>query len=152
MMAATDGGSRAELLTQIERMPRSELRDEWQRLYGSSPPNFSRDLFIRALTYRVQELAQGGLSRVAQRKLGADGEVGAAKEGCAIELNLRPGARLVREWRGRVHTIVVTKAGFEHDGQSYRSLSEVARAITGTRWSGPRFFAPTRRDREPARG
>jgi hypothetical protein len=149
-MAATDRGSRAERLAQIERMPRSELREEWRRLNGSSPPNFSRDLFIRALTYRVQELAEGGLSRVAQRKLGA--EMDAGKEGGTIELNLRPGARLVREWRGRVHTVAVTKVGFEHDGQSYRSLSEVARAITGTRWSGPRFFSPTRRDREPARG
>jgi len=59
--------------------------------------------------------------------------------------NLRPGARLVREWRGRTHTVQVTEDGFEYDGKPYSSLSKIAHAITGAHWSGPRFFGLSRK-------
>jgi hypothetical protein len=119
-----------------------ELRKEWRRLYRSQPPRLSRDLLVRALVYRIQELRYGGLSKVSRRKLDAlvqawrsEGEI--ALEGAP---KIRVGARLVREWNGRTHTITVEEDGFTYAGRSYCSLSAIAREITGARWSGPRFF------------
>lgn len=147
MNAASEEGR--VFLDRLEGLGRSELREEWRRLYRSPPPSLSRDLLLRAVTYRIQEIAEGGLTRATQRRLAsAGGSVPESKEPTgsrAPGLDLRPGARIVREWHGRTHTVVVMESGFEHAGRSYRSLSEVARAITGARWSGPRFFAPKRR-------
>jgi len=122
------------------------LRAEWRRLYRSHPPRLSRDLLVRTLVYRMQELAYGGLSKATQRKL-----IALTKE---LETSgsitsdsgprVRPGARLVREWRGRTHVVVVTEDGFEYAGKSYTSLSKIAQAITGAHWSGPRFFGLNR--------
>ena len=125
-----------------------ELRKEWRRLYRSQPPRLSRDLLVRAIAYRIQELRYGGLSKATSRKLAAlvqarrsDGEI--APEGAQ---RIRAGARLVREWNGRTHTVTVEEDGFTYAGRNYRSLSAIAREITGARWSGPRFFglAPKR--------
>jgi hypothetical protein len=122
-----------------------ELRKEWRRLYRSQPPRLSRDLLIRAIAHRIQELRYGGLSKVIRRKLALVAEArdsGAeiAKEGAQ---RIRAGTRLVREWNGRAHTVMVEEDGFSYAGQSYRSLSAIAREITGARWSGPRFFGLT---------
>jgi hypothetical protein len=110
----------------------------------------SRDLLIRGITYKLQERAYGGLSMATARKLeqaAADpGSRSAAKP--APPISLRPGTRLVREWRGVTHTLLIHADGFEWRGQRYRSLSVVARKITGARWSGPRFFGL--RQRQPA--
>jgi hypothetical protein len=119
-----------------------DLRKEWRRLYRSQPPRLSRDLLVRAIAYRIQELRYGGLSKGTRRKLAALVEArgsGAvlAKEGAQ---RTRVGARLVREWNGRTHTVTVEEDGFSYTGQRYRSLSAIARDITGARWSGPRFF------------
>lgn len=119
-----------------------ELRKEWRRLYRSQPPRLSRDLLIRAVAYRIQELRYGGLSKATRRKLASlvearDSGAEMAKEGAQ---RIRVGARLIREWNGRTHTVTVEKDGFSYAGQNYRSLSAVARDITGARWSGPRFF------------
>jgi len=123
-----------------------QLRTEWRRLYRNHPPRLSRDLLVRTIAYRMQELAYGGLSKATQRKL-----VTLTKE---LETNgsivsdpnprIRPGARLVREWRGRTHTVVMTEEGFEYAGKTYSSLSKIAQAITGAHWSGPRFFGLNR--------
>jgi hypothetical protein len=119
-----------------------ELRKEWRRLYRTQPPRLSRNLLLRAIAYRIQELRYGGLSKATRRKLAslveardAGGEI--AKEGAQ---RIRTGARLIREWNGRTHTVMVEEDGFSYAGQNYRSLSAVARDITGARWSGPRFF------------
>jgi DUF2924 family protein len=119
-----------------------QLRVEWRRLYRGQPPRLSRDLLVRIIAYRIQELAFGGLSKATHRKL-----LALTKE---LETNgsivsdrgrhVRPGARLVREWRGRAHTVVVNEDGFEYAGKSYSSLTKIAHAITGAHWSGPRFF------------
>jgi hypothetical protein len=94
----------------------------------------------------LQELAYGGLSKATQRRLialtkelGTNGVI-SADPGPRV----RPGARLVREWRGRTHTVVVTEDGFEFAGKTYSSLSKIAQAITGAHWSGPRFFGLNR--------
>jgi hypothetical protein len=137
--------SHSELSQKITTLPNltaPALRDEWRRLYRGLPPRLSRDLLVRAIAYRLQELAYGGLSKATQRKL-----VALTKEletngsiVCNRDRDIRPGARLVREWRGKTHTVVVTEDGFEHAGKTYSSLSKIAQAITGAHWSGPRFF------------
>lgn len=122
-----------------------ELRREWRRLYRSQPPRLSRDLLVRAIAYRIQELRYGGLSKTMRRKLASlvearDSGAEIAKEGAQ---RIRVGARVVREWNGRTHIVAVEEDGFSYAGQSYRSLSAIARKITGARWSGPRFFSLT---------
>lgn len=123
-----------------------QLRTEWRRLYRNHPPRLSRDLLVRTIAYRMQELVYGGLSKATQRRF-----IALTKElqtkGSIISdpgPRVRPGARLVREWRGRTHTVVVTEGGFEFAGKTYSSLSKIAQAITGAHWSGPRFFGLNR--------
>ena len=137
----------AQILEGLPTLSPDELRKEWRRLYRSQPPRVSRDLLIRAVAYRIQELRHGGLSKATSRKLSAlvqvrrsDGEI--SPEGARI----RAGAQLVREWNGRTHTVTLEEEGFTYAGRSYRSLCAIAREITGARWSGPRFFglAPNR--------
>ena len=123
-----------------------QLRTEWRRLYRSHPPRLSRDLLVRTIAYRMQELACGGLSKATQRKLVALTKELQTNGGIAPDPGptVRPGARLVREWRGRTHTVVVTEDGFEYAGKAYCSLSKIAQTITGAHWSGPRFFGLNR--------
>ena len=123
-----------------------KLRLEWRRLFRSEPPRISRDLLARGIGYRIQELQHGGLGKTTRRKLKTlakmfrtDGRV-APDAG----LSLKPGARLIREWHGRTHTVTVTEDGFEYAGASYPSLTKVAKKITGAHWSGPRFFGLVR--------
>lgn len=138
-------------LSKLPGLSTVELRAEWRRLFRQAPPLMSRDLLVRALAYRVQEVAHGGLTRSMQRRLRAladtatdaapaDGEASIAARKA---VTLSPGARLVREWGGRTHVVSVTADDFEHEGRRYRSLSQIAQAITGAHWSGPRFFGLT---------
>jgi hypothetical protein len=132
----------AEILAQLNDLTLDELRPEWRRLYRSAPPRLSLDLMRRAIAYRIQEKVFGGLSAASKRKL--------KEHATQIEITgrvrpdsrpvVRSGARLVREWNGRTYTVTVTEYGFEHGGKTYRSLTKVARVITGAHWSGPRFF------------
>ena len=119
-----------------------DLRNEWRRLYRSQPPRLSRDLLVRAIAYRNQELRYGGLSKATSRKLAALVQARGSGAETATEgaQRIRAGARLVREWNGRTHTVTVEEGGFTYAGQNYQSLTAIAREITGTRWSGPRFF------------
>ena len=123
-----------------------QLRTEWRRLYRNHPPRLSRDLLVRTIAYRIQELAYGGLSKATQRRLIALTKELQTNGGIAPDSGprVRPGARLVREWRGRTHTVVVTEEGFEYAGKAYSSLSKIAQTITGAHWSGPRFFGLNR--------
>lgn len=129
-----------------------ELRREWRRLYHKEPPRLSRDLLVLGIAYRLQELEHGGLSKTTIRKLQTLAKTlrKTGRVGPIPSLNLKPGARLVREWRGRTHTVTVTEDGFEYDGGHYPSLTKIARSITGTHWSGPRFFGLEAKDK--ARG
>jgi len=115
------------------------LREEWRRLKGSAPPRLSRDLLLRAVAYELQVKAFGGISAQALRKISmAEDKAADALE--TPKARLSSGARLVREWHGRTHSVEVLQSGFLFEGQTYRSLSEIARRITGSHWSGPRFF------------
>jgi Protein of unknown function (DUF2924) len=119
-----------------------ELRREWRRLYRSEPPRLSRDLLIRAIGYRLQEIEHGGLGKTTRRKLQILAKMfrTTGRVGSDPGLRLKPGARLVREWHSHTHTVTVTEDGFEYAGTSYSSLTKVAKKITGAHWSGPRFF------------
>jgi len=123
-----------------------ELRGEWRRLYHSEPPRLSRDLLVRGISYRIQELEHGGLGKATRRKLKTLARMFRTEGRVAPDpgLSLKPGARLVREWHGRTHAVTVTEDGFEYAGASYPSLTKVAKAITGAHWSGPRFFGLVR--------
>ncbi len=118
------------------------LRSEWRRLYHSEPPRLSRELLVRAIGYRLQELEHGGLGKATRRKLQTLAKVirTTGRIGPAPSLSLKPGARLVREWHGRTHTVTVTEDGFEYSGTIYPSLTKIAKKITDAHWSGPRFF------------
>ena len=110
-------------------------------------PDRAHDItIVRTIAYRLQELAYGGLSKATRRKLIALTKELQTNGGIAPDPGprVRPGARLVREWRGRTHTVVVTEDGFEYAGKTYSSLSKIAQAITGAHWSGPRFFGLNR--------
>ena len=95
----------------------------------------------------MQELAYGGLSKATQRTLATLAKELAVNGSVAIvpDLRVRPGARLVREWRGRTHTVIVTDDRFEYAGKAYASLTRIAHEITGAHWSGPRFFGLDRK-------
>ena len=132
-------------LRELARLPLEVLRQTWARRFGQPPPkSMSRRLLELAAAYQVQARIYGGLKPTVRRKLLqiASKQANAAKPANSVKPRrvLSAGSRLVREWRGRSHTVEVTERGFLYAGRQYRSLSEIARAITGARWSGPRFF------------
>jgi hypothetical protein len=113
------------------------LRRRWQAVLGRTPPAaLSKDLLGRMIAWRLQEHAFGGLDRESLSFLD-----GLARYGSSPRRRLKPGTVLVREYHGQRHTVTVAADGFEWQGMTYASLSAIARAITGTAWSGPRFFA-----------
>jgi len=136
----------AELERELETLaglPRAGLVERWKALHRIAPPKgISTPLMIRAIAYEVQARHYGGLTPAVKRRLDkiAGGQTRGAAESAARAPVLYPGARLVREWNGVTYTVNVTHDGFEWQDQRFGSLSEVAREITGTRWSGPRFF------------
>jgi hypothetical protein len=123
-----------------------DLRRKWRRLYHREPPRLSRDLLMRGSGYRIQELQHGGLSKSTRRKLKTLAKMFRTEGRVAPDpgLSLKPGARLVREWHGRTHTVTVTEDGFDYAGVTYPSLTKIAKKITGAHWSGPRFFGLVR--------
>jgi hypothetical protein len=131
----------AKALVRLSALTTFELRGEWRRLHRMPPPmRLSRDLLIRGIIYQLQERAYGGLSMATARKL-EQAAAGPPSRGAAKPtqpISLRPGTRLVREWHGVTHTALIHADGIEWRGQRFRSLSVVARTITGARWSGPR--------------
>jgi len=140
-------GALAARLSALEQVDLGGLKGEWRRLYGTEPPQLSRDLILRAVAYRIQERALGGHSKAILRRLAnLASELRAGNE-ITVESSprLRPGARLVREWRGRTHTVDVGENGFAYAGTTYASLTTIAKVITGAHWSGPRFFGLVKR-------
>ena len=141
-------------LVRLEALTNFELRAEWRRLHHMQPPkSLSRDLLLRGITYKIQERAFGGLSKSVLRKLTGTGPDATSDDHhrAAPRTTVKPGTRLVREWNGQTHTVLVHADGVEWRDKRYRSLSVVAREITGAHWSGPRFFGLTSR-KEPTDG
>jgi len=130
-------------LMALPELDTTALRREWRRLYRSHPPaHIRRDLLILAIAWKLQERVRGGLTAAQKRKLARIAEE-LRKNGDLSgnpAIRMKPGLRLVREWRGETHTVLVLEDGFEWNGERHHSHSAIAREITGTRWSGPRFF------------
>jgi hypothetical protein len=141
--AIQDATARREALSRLPELDLGELRQQWRTLYkAEASPHLSRELLVRAVAHRMQELALGGLRperrrqllRMAQQfKQTGEATIRARSE-------LKPGTRLMREWQGRTYDVLVLDDGFSWQNTHYRSLSAIARRITGTAWSGPLFF------------
>ena len=137
----------SSVLAQLAALPSKttpELKQLWRDLYDREPPPYNRPFLVKRLAYRVQELAYGGLSARAEAKLDRLIAEEEARLNGKLPKNRgdRPiaGTRMIREWQGVEHTVTVLADGFEYQGRPYKSLSAIARAITGTRWNGPAFF------------
>ncbi len=134
----------AREVSRLFELPLPELRSEWHRWHPERqmPARLSRDLLVRTIGWKLQEQVYGcsppALTRKLER-LAAQLERSGTLD-IEREANLKPGTALVREWRGETYRVTATHDGFLYEGRPFESLSEVARAITGTRWSGPRFF------------
>jgi Protein of unknown function (DUF2924) len=142
-MKARQNAVSKEALARLPELDLGELRRRWRGLFKAvAPPHLSRELLVRALAYRMQELALGGLRPEPQRRLRQIAqefkERGQARK--RFDPQLKPGTRLIREWQGRTFEVLVLDDGFSWQGTHYRSLSAVTRKITGTAWSGPLFF------------
>lgn len=128
----------------LKGAPAPALKARWRELFGNEPPPYNRRFLESRLAYRIQELAYGGLKRETLERLWALARehAKAPKGGSRAAGMDRPvvGTRLVREWQGIEHHVTVLADGFEYLGQPYKSLSSIAREITGTRWNGWVFF------------
>ncbi len=125
----------------LRRVSREQLKNRWRDLYRAAPPAaFTPDLLARGIAWRLQERELGGLSLRACQMLGGSGEAAPRRRRASARVSLRPGNRLVRRWRGRTYVVEVTDGGLIYEEERYPSLSVIASQITGTRWSGPKFF------------
>jgi hypothetical protein len=148
MSSKSDGTLTAEI-AQLGGLDLGELRELWRQRLGSAPRFASTEVTRLWLAWELQAHARGGYDPATRRRLkqlikstGID-----ATQKSASSKALKPGTMLTREWGGLTHRVMVLEEGFAWAGQTYRSLSEIATRISGTRWSGPRFFGLKQRDR-----
>ena len=131
-------------LAALKTTPTPQLKEQWRDLFGTEPPPYNRRFLESRLAYRIQELHFGGLRPHTVRRLQALGEEldggNVAKRRVRQDRKPIAGTRLVREWKAVEHAVTVLADGYEWHGRPYRSLSAIARAITGTRWNGLVFF------------
>jgi Protein of unknown function (DUF2924) len=130
-------------LAALKTAPVVELKQKWRQLFENEPPPYNRRFLEHRLAYRIQELAYGGLSEATLERLDAladelDGK--APRRRTALETRPIAGTRLIRDWKGVEHCVTVRREDFEYQGRPYKSLSAIARHITGTRWNGLVFF------------
>ena len=135
-------------LAALKTMPMPDLKAEWRGLFATQPPPFIRRYLENRIAYRIQELAYGGLKPETVKRLEALGDLYDSDNVTTrrIRHDARPvvGTRLIREYQGVEYTVTVLADGYEWQGRPYRSLSAIARAITGTRWNGLTFFGVRR--------
>ena len=149
-----DGDALTAEIAELSNASITDLRERWKNLYSKEPlGHIGRSLMIRAIAYRLQEMAFGGLKPSTQRVLD---RIGASRSEAALEPTPKrrasAGTVLIREWRGVSHRVTVLDHDVVYRGRRYKSLSEVARTITGTHWSGPLFFGLKSRAKEVANG
>ena len=144
-------------LALLQTLSQEQLREKWLDLYGDEPPQYKKAFLQKRLAFRIQELFYGGLSEPVKAHLVqvANSDPVATVHRRIPEVRqapaaILPGTRLVRIWRDQRHEVTVQTDGYEYDGRTFRSLSAVARAITGTQWNGPLFFG-LRKNGEEAR-
>jgi hypothetical protein len=130
----------------LPKMDLAQLQAKWRRdLKQAPPPHIRKQLLVPLLAYKLQEQAYGGLRPEIRRRLrelanSFNRNPKTAAKRLADPIQIKPGTRLIRQWEGKTHQVTVGESGFEYNGESYKSLSAIARLITGTRWSGPLFF------------
>jgi hypothetical protein len=136
-----------EVLARLAALPKTttpDLRAQWRQLFDTEPPQYNRRFLESRLAYRIQELAYGGLKPTTVARLEALGEEldggKPSRRKIRGDRDLTVGMKLQREWQGVLYTVLVTRSGYEWEGRPYKSLSAVARTITGTRWNGWTFF------------
>jgi hypothetical protein len=145
---STDPAAIEAEIAHLRSLALDALRRHWRVIFGRRPPaDLSKDLLGRMIAWRLQERAFGGLDRESLRFLDS-----LARHGRSPRRQLKPGTVLVRDYQGQRHTVTVAPNGFDWQGTTYASLSAIARAITGTAWSGPRFFALSPRNSTSASG
>lgn len=137
-------------IADLKNLKHEDLRRLYVTLHGVEPPSHNRDFIVKRLAYRLQEIAYGGLSQSAHEKMdvvlkrhGYDekGMPTAASGRTKRQENMPVlGSKLIREWNGRRYEVVTLRDGFEFEGRKYRSLSAIAKTITGTHWNGRAFF------------
>jgi hypothetical protein len=131
---------------EIRRLPDlslAELRNRWKALYGNpAPQSLRRNFLARAVAYQMQVEAYGGLSNSTKRRLREITEAvrGGNPDAAGVARRIRPGTQMIREWRDKTHIVTAISEGFEWNGKTYKSLSAVAKQITGTNWNGYAFF------------
>ena len=134
-----------DVCAEIASLAYDELKARYQQTFRRPPPpRLGRDLLRRALTYKVQADRYGGLSTSVEKLLRKD----SSRRTQTWSGSLTPGTQLVREWQGQLHIVEILELGFRWNDKKFESLSAVARQITGTRWSGPRFFGLVREKRK----
>ena len=138
---------------ELEAMSPAQLRAAWREQFRRPAPEIGPALLRRGLSWHIQARVHGGLptsaSKVIDRACSLLERTGSVTSDRTI--SIKPGTRLVREWHGKTYHVLVLDNGFEHEGRHYESLSQIARAITGAHWSGPRFFGLRRRTSEVKR-
>lgn len=139
-----------EQLAALATMSPAQLRDEWTSVFEEQVPDLPTSMVRRVLAHKLQETALGGLPLHAQRMLDIIAED--VRPLPAPPIQIKPGSRLLREWDGKLHTVMVEEDGFRFDGRRFTSLSHVAREITGAHWLGPRFFGLKQRSAPPSQG
>jgi DUF2924 family protein len=139
---ATDHEALAAEIAGLSKIAIDQLRARWQALCGKTPSlAIGRSFLTRAIAYRLRERAYGGVKPATCRRLTRVVEESASGSANRPQARMaQAGTLLIREWQGRAHRVTMLDDGVSFNGRRYRSLSEVARAITGSRWSGPRFF------------
>ena len=134
--------STAELIRSLPTLPKERLLVLWTENFGTPANSIRAELMLPVLAFRIQEKAYGGLDAGIKHRLRELTGSLAPRSRIQAEARNRfkPGTRLVREWKGKIHEVILTDDGYEHQGKKYKSLSPIACAITGTHWSGPAFF------------
>ena len=134
-------------LAELPGMSPAQLRAKWRECWRKPAPPIGPDLLRRGIAWKLQSRVHGELPGHIKREL----ERAAERLRQGEELvgynrpSLKPGTRLVRQWQGRVHQVLVLDGAYEYDGRRFTSLTQIASAITGTRWSGPNFFGLKKR-------
>ena len=134
-------------LATLQSMSLDQLREKWLDLYGTEPPQYKKQFLVKRLAHRIQELFYGGLSELAKSHLKKVAEtdpvatvIRKIPEERKSQEAILPGTRFVRIWNDQRYEVIARESGFEYDGRIFRSLSAIAREITGTRWNGKIFF------------
>jgi len=135
-------------IVRLRGLELTDLRKIWEDHYGLPvPKTLRREMLVRSILWQIQAKAFGGLNPATRKYLVkvADAARSPAAKTPAPPLRIRAGTRLIRDWQNRTHTVTALEEGFEWQGKRYRSLSQIARSITGTRWNGPVFFGVKRK-------